>query len=300
MTSMATVHSAPVQSKGTEQLAPVPREESQDLGALTEVEFERGIERLQSRKVRAQRIFENVLVKDVHFGVIPGTKKPSLLKPGADELCMTFGLEMVYDPARPDVVVETEEYTSVTLYRAIIDRMNRVLDRTTASCTTKESRFKRQGGGWTYTDARADLNTCHAIAEKRAKIRLAVGALGLAPFLGTREEMDKAMAAAQRKPLIPWTEAEKRMVGEAASARGMETEEYVALRNQTLGGRTRAGTGRDVELLLEAIKKWQPPKKEGDTKAAPKAAAPTIETPDEDPTDVETDDDFDELFEDAP
>lgn len=41
--------------------------------------------------VRAiQEIMRSVMKEGVHFGVVPGTKKPTLLKPGADVLCVAF------------------------------------------------------------------------------------------------------------------------------------------------------------------------------------------------------------------
>ena len=32
------------------------------------------------------------LERDVDFGVIPGTKQPSLMKAGAEKICMAYGL----------------------------------------------------------------------------------------------------------------------------------------------------------------------------------------------------------------
>ena len=37
-----------------------------------------------------QKIMEAVMKKDVHYGVVPGSKKPSLWKPGAEVLGTTF------------------------------------------------------------------------------------------------------------------------------------------------------------------------------------------------------------------
>ena len=37
-----------------------------------------------------QEVMESVMKEGVHYGVIPGTDKPSLLKAGAEVLCMTF------------------------------------------------------------------------------------------------------------------------------------------------------------------------------------------------------------------
>ena len=35
--------------------------------------------------------------KDIDFGVIPGTRKPTLLKPGAEKLCRLFSLRPGYE-----------------------------------------------------------------------------------------------------------------------------------------------------------------------------------------------------------
>jgi hypothetical protein len=39
-----------------------------------------------------QQVKEAVMIKDVHYGIIPGSQKPTLLKPGAEKLAMVFGL----------------------------------------------------------------------------------------------------------------------------------------------------------------------------------------------------------------
>lgn len=52
-----------------------------------------------------QQIFRSIMQQDVHFGVIPGCDKPSLWKPGSEQLCMTFHLAVtpeVEDLSTPD------------------------------------------------------------------------------------------------------------------------------------------------------------------------------------------------------
>ena len=44
-------------------------------------------------------IMKNVMVRDVHYGIVPGTKKPSLWQPGAEKLMLTFRLA-------PDLEIE--------------------------------------------------------------------------------------------------------------------------------------------------------------------------------------------------
>lgn len=53
-----------------------------------------------------QQVLQSVMIKDTHFGVIPGTgNKPSLLKPGAEKIMATFRLAadpQVEDLSTPD------------------------------------------------------------------------------------------------------------------------------------------------------------------------------------------------------
>jgi hypothetical protein len=44
-----------------------------------------------------------LMVKDQDFGEIPGTHKPTLLKPGAEKLCNFFGLEPEFTPIVEDI-----------------------------------------------------------------------------------------------------------------------------------------------------------------------------------------------------
>ena len=46
---------------------------------------------------RIQEVMKVAMKVDEHFGVIPGTKKPSLLKPGAEKLCLTFRFAPEYE-----------------------------------------------------------------------------------------------------------------------------------------------------------------------------------------------------------
>jgi hypothetical protein len=38
-----------------------------------------------------QKFFKQVMVKDLDYGIIPGTDKPTLYKPGAEKLCELYG-----------------------------------------------------------------------------------------------------------------------------------------------------------------------------------------------------------------
>lgn len=245
---------APIQPQSTA----VARPDSHDLGSLSDQQFETALARIETRKVRMQRILESFLVPDAHFGKPPGIKKPILYRAGADELASAFRLEIVTDPAKPDVVVAESDFASVTVHRAVLDGAGRLVARTTASCTSKEKRFKRADGtGFVYADARETLNDLHAMAEKRAFVRLTVSALGLAAWLSAEEEMSDSLEE-KEQPLTPWTVEEKADVYAAAKQKGLGKKAFLALIQQTLG-REKVGSGDDVVQLKAAIAAWQKP-----------------------------------------
>src|SRR4051812_33355777 len=70
-----------------EQVGTLARE--QDLGI--------SVEHLVARVKKVKEVQERVMVKDHHYGLIPGVNKPSLLKPGAEILCLTFQLDPQFE-----------------------------------------------------------------------------------------------------------------------------------------------------------------------------------------------------------
>ena len=53
-----------------------------------------------------QAVLKDVMKEGVHYGVIPGCNKPSLLKPGSEIILSTFRLAC--DPIAEDLSVEDE------------------------------------------------------------------------------------------------------------------------------------------------------------------------------------------------
>ncbi len=56
---------------------------------------------MQNQVNTIQKVMKQVMKKDVHYGVIPGTKTPSLYKPGAEKIMATFRLSA--DPQITDL-----------------------------------------------------------------------------------------------------------------------------------------------------------------------------------------------------
>lgn len=57
---------------------------------------ERSVEELIAQVKKIQQVQEAVMKEGEHYGVIPGTNKPTLLKPGAEKLAFVFRLDPQY------------------------------------------------------------------------------------------------------------------------------------------------------------------------------------------------------------
>lgn len=120
------------------------------------------------------KIVVGALSDGVDYGTIPGTKTPTLLKPGAEKLCMAFGVVPEYDIIEKEVDHDREVHwqkryasgVSYGLYRYVVRcRLvcsGRVLAHGMGSCSTMEAK---------YIDRPRDVeNTVLKMAKKRAQI----------------------------------------------------------------------------------------------------------------------------------
>lgn len=68
------------------------------LATMSDQEFEQRLAGLKKAQDRMQRIHKDIMERDTHYGVIPGTgNKPTLLKPGAELLCKLHHLVPTFD-----------------------------------------------------------------------------------------------------------------------------------------------------------------------------------------------------------
>ena len=79
----------------TESTSEIIRQ-SEDLATATVVDGELSIDSLIAQVAKVQEAMKAVMKSGEHYGVIPGTEKPTLLKPGAEKLCLLFRLDPQY------------------------------------------------------------------------------------------------------------------------------------------------------------------------------------------------------------
>jgi len=72
----------------------MPRRESAGLVAGETHRF--SLAEIRERVNLVQEVMRGIMKKDTHYGTIPGTPKPTLYKPGAEVLCVTFRIAQEY------------------------------------------------------------------------------------------------------------------------------------------------------------------------------------------------------------
>ena len=146
------------------------------------------VQEIRKRVSMVQSVMREVMKENTHFGTIPGTPKPSLWKPGAEVLCLTFRLapllesrvvhddpeiEWVYHQVKRDRISEgtTIGYFEVEASCTIQCIDGQVLSRCSARCSNRESKYRGLG----LFEVR---NTVQKMAEKRAFVSAVLMATG--------------------------------------------------------------------------------------------------------------------------
>jgi hypothetical protein len=99
-----------------------------------------------ARRAAIVEFTRRIMVKDQDFGEIPGTNKPTLLKPGAEKLCNFFGLEPEFTPMVEDIdwtgAQHGGEVFCYARYRCRLLREGRVVGVGEGSCNSWEAKYR--------------------------------------------------------------------------------------------------------------------------------------------------------------
>lgn len=87
-----------------------------------------------------QQVMKEAMQDGEHFGVIPGTQKPTLLQPGAQKLCMTFRLAPEYEVHEKDLGAGHREYRIGCTLKSITTGV--VIGSGVGICSTMESKYR--------------------------------------------------------------------------------------------------------------------------------------------------------------
>lgn len=116
----------------------------EDVGKLTR-NYEFSVEQVIAQVQKIQQVMQKVMKADEHYGVVPGTHKPTLLKPGAEKLAFTFRLDPQYEVLATSV--QREDFISYaircTLYH--IPTGDRIASGM-GSCNSREAKYRYREG----------------------------------------------------------------------------------------------------------------------------------------------------------
>jgi hypothetical protein len=106
-------------------------------------DFAMSVESVVKQVKLIQDVMQRVMKQDEHYGIIPGCKKPSLYKPGAEKLCMTFRLSEDYQVIREIQQAQIISYT----VRCVLTHIptGQVISSGIGSCNSREEKYR-----WEY------------------------------------------------------------------------------------------------------------------------------------------------------
>lgn len=159
----------------TEERASVPVPVSVD---ILPANLEAEIMKAKQGRMALERLFSELLVPGVDYDRVPGTDKPTLLKPGAEILCQPFHLA----PGKPDILAREENFeTGVFSYLVGVPIIHRDTGALVAygigAANSKEPkyRYRKERSGTEVLkvenpDPAGEQNTLVKMAAKRAFI----------------------------------------------------------------------------------------------------------------------------------
>lgn len=109
-------------------------------GSARDMEYR--LAEMQEQLDIVQRFFQKIMVKDQDYGIIPGTDKPTLLKPGAEKLCELYG----FAPVIKDIKEEKDNETGFCHYLVIVTLLHKrsgiVVAEGVGEANTNEDKFR--------------------------------------------------------------------------------------------------------------------------------------------------------------
>jgi hypothetical protein len=121
------------------------------------------------------KFVQTQMVKDVDYGVIPGTKKPTLLKPGAEKLSRLFSLRPSYELIH--FVTDFDKPLFHYHYRCTLVRQGEMVGQGDGSCNSRENKYEKQK--YKIYDL---TNTIVKMAQKRALVAAVLSSCGASEF----------------------------------------------------------------------------------------------------------------------
>jgi hypothetical protein len=94
-----------------------------------------------------QKFFKQVMVKDLDYGIIPGTDKPTLYKPGAEKLCELYGFAPIVKAKSDTRDFKTGYYLSEITMQIVHRKTGTIIAEGVGEASSYESKYRYR---WVY------------------------------------------------------------------------------------------------------------------------------------------------------
>jgi hypothetical protein len=117
-------------------------------GAIVDIEFG-SVSEFQKRMLDMKAkldfmgiFFKEVMVKDEDYGVIPGTNKPTLYKPGAEKLCELYGFAAIIKSREEEKNYDDGYYRAILTIQLVHRSTGTIVGEGVGECSSYESKYR--------------------------------------------------------------------------------------------------------------------------------------------------------------
>ncbi len=202
-----------------------------------------------------QAVVQNTLKKNHDYGVIPGTPKPTLLKPGAEKIQMLLGVTSEYE-----VIEHINDYENgffAFTVRCIIYKNGVKITEGLGHCNNREPKFYKRKDG-SIQDPYEKVNTVLKMAKKRAQIDATLTLASLSEvFTQDVEDMQEFIQSEQVETMTAKEAAQIKLT--FGKHKGKTLKEIYQAHPDYLDwllkqDRTDAVIKKAIQLMFEAVK----------------------------------------------
>ena len=127
------------------------------------------LDAVRTRMMELQAFIKGQMIEKEDFGVIPGTQKPTLYKPGAEKLCNFYGLVPRFDFVEKEDDWEAGRFAYVVKCTLTHIRSDQVVSTAIGECNSWEARYRYR---WLWPNQVIGAIPADAPKNKRGQIRV--------------------------------------------------------------------------------------------------------------------------------
>jgi hypothetical protein len=183
---------------------PLPTHTEEILAPIPAVRHELTVPEVVAQAEKIKAVAAQAMDDGIHYGRIPGTPKPTLLKAGAEKLCLLFRLDPEYESTETRDGDHLSVKSRCTLYHIPTGQR---FGSGEGSCTSRESKYayrKRGGDRTANLDLPDQYNTILKMANKRALVAAVLNVTAASDiFTQDLEDLEEGKTEKPEKALKP-------------------------------------------------------------------------------------------------